>query len=145
MQSVAETCRCEKGFSTALKPTALDENGVLREIITDVIEQSCGQCQDYGKTQLRIVGENNPESEVSFPVTASSVRVSEFRKYIAVIQVPGMLVIKRRNDNPGMYQKVLKSSVFDNWPIFVFALLTMILAGMIIWILVSFDSCLETF
>ena len=141
MQFLAETCRCEKRFSTALKPSALDKDGALIKIITDVIEESCGECEEYGKTQLVTVKsseQDDNEPELSFPVTVGSVRGSQFSKYLAVIQVPGMLVIKRREQIPGVYQKVVTSSVFDNWPIFVFAFVTMMLAGIIIWILVRF-------
>ncbi|KAL9950402.1 hypothetical protein ACROYT_G042890 [Oculina patagonica] len=136
-----ETCRCEKEVTTALQLSSLDKDGALTRIISNVIKETCKYCEEHGETELVIeylTGNGDKEPELSFPVTATSVRGSQYSKYLPVIQVPGMLVIKRREtEEPGVYQKVVTSSIFDNWPIFVFAILTMMLAGIVIWILDS--------
>jgi len=120
----------------------LDKDGVLSGIISDVIKESCGKCQEHGETELifeQSLEQGDPEPDLNFPVTASSVRGSQYSKYLPVLQVPGMLVIKRHEEvESEVYQRVVTSSIFDNWPIFVLATVTMMLAGIIIWILVCF-------
>lgn len=141
--AIVETCRCEREVKTALQASSLDKEGKLGKVISDVIKKTCGHCQEHGETELIIeyFSSENSDSEpdLSFPVTVSSVRGSQFSKYLPVIQVPGMVVIKRNSlELPGVYQRVVTASIFDSWPIFLFAILSMILAGIVIWILVSF-------
>lgn len=124
----------------------MDKDGKLTRIIRNIINESCGHCADHGYTKLIVVQPTEHidlEPELDFPVTASTVRGSPFSKYIAVITVPGMLVIKRIEEVPGVYQQVVTSSIFDNWPILAIALLTMMLSGICIWILVKI-CCLNS-
>lgn len=126
---------------TTLKPSPLDKDGKLTRIISNIINESCGHCAAHGYTVLKVVqSSGDREPDLNFPVTASTVRGSPFSKYLPVIKVPGMLVIKRIEEVPGVYQKVVTSSIFDNWPIFAIAFLTMMLAGISIWILVMLCS-----
>jgi len=139
---IAETCRCEKTVTTALTPSPLDKDGVLSGIISDVIKESCGKCQEHGETELvfeQSSEQGNTEPDLNFPVTAASVRGSQYSKYLPVLEVPGMVVIERNEGvQSEVYQKVVTSSILDNWPILVLAILTMVLAGIVIWILVCF-------
>lgn len=140
---IAETCRCEKTVTTALTPSPLDKDGVLSGIISDVIKESCGNCQEHGETELvfeQSSEQGNTEPDLNFPVTAASVRGSQYSKYLPVLEVPGMVVIERNEAGvqSEVYQKVVTSSILDNWPILVLAILTMVLAGIVIWILVCF-------
>ena len=139
---IVETCRCEKTVSTTLTPSPLDKDGVLSNIISDVIKKSCGTCQEHGDTELvfqQSSEKGDTEPDLNFPVTASSVRGSQYSKYLPVLEVPGMLVIERHEEvQSEVYQRIVTSSIFDNWPIFVLATVTMMLAGIIIWILVCF-------
>lgn len=115
---------------------------MLSGIISDVIKESCGKCQEHGETKLvfeQSSEQGDTEPDLSFPITAASVRGSQFSKYLPVLEVPGMLVIERHEEvQSAVYQRVVTSSIFDNWPIFVLATLTMMLAGIVIWILVCF-------
>lgn len=116
---------------------------MLSGIISDVIKESCGKCQEHGETELvfeQSSEQGDTEPDLNFPVTASSVRGSQYSKYLPVLEVPGMLVIERHEEfQSEVYQRVVTSSIFDNWPIFVLAILTMMLAGILIWILVCLD------
>lgn len=122
----------------ALRLSSLDKDGTLSRIISEVIKETCRYCREHGETEL-VIEHGDKEPDLSFPVTTTTVRGSQFSRYLPVIQVPGMLVIQRNEPEvPGVYQKVVTSSIFDNWPVFVFAILTMILAGKIVWILVCY-------
>ena len=62
-----------------------------------------------------------------------------YSKFVPIISVPGVVIIKRRGiDNSGLLTKVSSNSVFDAWPVFLFTLLTALLAGIVVWILVSY-------
>ena len=139
---IVETCRCEKTVTTELTPSPLDKDGVLSGIISDVIKESCGKCQEHGETELvfeQSSEQGDTDPDLNFPVTAASVRGSQYSKYLPVLQVPGMLVIERHEEAQSeVYQKVVTSSILDNWPILALATMTMVLAGIIIWILVCF-------
>lgn len=104
-----------------------------------MITKSCGQCQEHNKTVLVFSNETNEESNLRFPVTVTSPRGSDFAKFIAVLEVPGVVVIKRRDKTSyRFYDEVMTGSVFDIWPVTVVSLLTIYSAGVIIWFLVSF-------
>ena len=78
------------------------------------------------------------ESNLQFPVTRTGARGSEFSKFISVLEVPGVLVVKRQdNGSSRFYEEIMTGSVFDIWPVFVVSLLTVYSAGVLAWFLVS--------
>lgn len=63
---------------------------------------------------------------------------TEDSKFVPIISVPGAVIVRRKdNGNSGLLTKVTANSVFDTWPVFLITLLIALLAGIIIWILVS--------
>ena len=80
------------------------------------------------------------EKAVTFPVILTQAYGNTaYSKFIPVITVPGLVVVRSKaKDNSGLLTKVTANSVFDAWPVFVFTLVSALLAGIIIWILVSY-------
>ncbi len=75
---------------------------------------------------------------MSFPVIKTQAYGdTDYSKFIPVISVPGIVVIQKKSTDNGLLTKVMANSIFDSWPIIVFTLVTALLAGIIIWILVS--------
>jgi len=81
------------------------------------------------------------ESNVRFPVEVTSPRGSDFSKFVAVLEVPGVLIIKRRDESTlRVSEKVMTSSVLDTWPVIAVSLLMIYFAGITLWFLVSFTN-----
>ena len=140
-KSTIETCRCPKHVSTFKRPSPLDNGGPggISEIIGNTIIESCGDCREHGgKSVLVFTSVDDGESDVRFPVEVTSPRGSDFSKFVAVLEVPGVLIIKRREGSAQrISEEVMTSSVFDTWPIVVVSLLMIYFAGVIVWFLVS--------
>ena len=139
--STVETCRCPKRLSTFKRPSSLDKGGRggISEVIGNVIIESCGDCIEHGKSELEFTSVDDGESNVRFPVEVKSPRGSEFSKFVAVLEVPGVLIIKRRDGSEHrISEEVMTSSVFDTWPVIAVSLLMIYFAGVIVWFLVSF-------
>ena len=138
----AETCRCPKYLSASKSQSSLDQGGndskSIADIIANTVTKSCGYCQEHNETVLLFSNETDEESNLQFPVTRTNSRGSEFSKFISVLEVPGVLAVKRQdNDSSRFYEEIMTGSVFDIWPIFVVSLLTVYSAGVLAWFLVS--------
>jgi len=104
-----------------------------------VIIESCGHCIEHGKSELVFTSVDDGESNVRFPVEVKSPRSSEFSKFVAVLEVPGVVIIKRRDGSEHrISEEVMTSSVFDTWPVIAVSLFMIYLTGVIVWFLVSF-------
>ena len=141
LNSTVETCRCPNRLSTFKRPSSQDKGGPggISEVIGNVIIESCGDCMEHGKSVLVFTNIDDGESNVRFPVEVKSPRGSEFSKFVAVLEVPGVLIIKRRDGSAQrISDEVMTSSVFDTWPVIAVSLLMIYFAGVIVWFLVSF-------
>lgn len=139
--STVETCRCPKNISTFKRPSSLDKGGPggISEIIGNTIIESCGYCMEHGKSVLVFTSIDDGESNVRFPVEVTSPRGSDFSKFVAVLEVPGVFIIKRRDgSSKRISEEVMTNSVFDTWPVVVVSLLMIYFAGVTVWFLVSF-------
>lgn len=138
-----ETCRCRKRLSTFKSPSFLDKGGSggISEVIGNVIIESCGYCIEHGKSVLVFTSVDDGESNVRFPVEVTSPRGSDFSKFVAVLEVPGVFIIKRRDESTlSVSEKVMTSSVLDTWPVIAVSLLMIYFAGVTLWFLVSFTN-----
>ena len=138
----AETCRCPKYLSASKSQSSLDQGGndskSIADIIANTVTKSCGYCQEHNETVLVFSNKTDEESNLQFPVTRTGARGSEFSKFISVLEVPGVLVVKRQdNGSSRFYEEIMTGSVFDIWPVFVVSLLTVYSAGVLAWFLVS--------
>lgn len=117
------------------KPSSLDDDHQsLSSIIESLVEDVCGECRAYDKTKL-VPAENN--ASLTFPVVMSHSFASTGSKFVAVIEVPGLAVVRRKTEpDPGAMEKVMGFSVFSSWPIFALSGILTILAGLVIWMLV---------
>ena len=139
---MAETCHCPKYLSTSVSPSSLDKNGPggLTQVIADAIKKTCGFCKEHGETELIFSTNDNEESSVRFPVSLTNLRARSLSKFVAVLEVPGVAVLKRRGDNSiqQYYEQVMTGSLFDTWPVIIMTVLLMYAVGVIIWFLVRY-------
>ena len=79
------------------------------------------------------------ESSLTFPVSVTTPRGSQFSKFVAILEVPAVVVIRRRNhkSSQGYYGEIITGSFLDKWSFFTVCLLAMYAAGVILWFLVS--------
>ena len=135
------TCICPQYFSVTARPSPLDNGGSrgLTELIAGNIKKSCGFCKEYGETVLNFSKSDEGESSLTFPVSVTTPRGSEFSKFVAILEVPGVVVIRRRNhkSSQGYYEEVITGSFLDKWSFFTVCLLAMYASGVILWFLVS--------
>ena len=136
------TCVCPQYFSVTARPSPLDNGGSrgLTEFIAGNIKKSCGFCKEYGETVLNFSKNNEGESSLTFPVSVTTPRGSKFSKFVAILEVPGVVVIRRRNQaksSQGYYEEIITGSFLDKWSFFTVCLLAMYAAGVILWFLVS--------
>ena len=99
---------------------------------------TCGRCSKHSNTKL-ISGNTTQEDQVSFPVTKTQAfGDTAYSKFIPVLSVPGFVVIEKKSGAAsGLLTRVMANSILSFWPVFVIAFVTALLAGIIIWILVS--------
>lgn len=144
----SETCRCTEHLSVSLVQSPLDssEFNSLASVITDLLTTTCGTCEEHNDTKL-VSTDSALEEQISFPVTKTQAfGDTDYSKFIPVISVPGIVVIeKKKGTDSGLLTKVVANSIFHSWPIFVLTMVTALLAGIIIWILVSYCGLILTF
>lgn len=117
--------------------------GGISDVIANVITKSCGVCLAHGKTELVFTSVDDGESTLRFPVGVTSIRSSDFSKFVVVLEVPGVVIIKRRDKSTQRYyEEVMTGSILDTWPVITISLLIIYLAGVIVWYLVSFTNCM---
>lgn len=104
--------------------------------MSDLLIESCGRCEEYNKTKLVYSNESQSE-EFVFPVTKTSYGHSAYSQFIPVIQVPGVVVVTRKGDLSMILTEAASDSVLQSWPIPVVTILMAMLAGIIMWFLVS--------
>ena len=136
-----ETCRCTEHLSVTLVQSPLDSSGFtsLASVITDLLTTTCGTCDEHNDTKLVSAEfESVVEEKISFPVTKTQAfGDTAYSKFIPVINVPGIVIIGKKGTDRGLLTKVMASSIFHSWPVFFLTMVTALLAGIIIWILVS--------
>ncbi|XP_078352738.1 uncharacterized protein LOC144637533 isoform X2 [Oculina patagonica] len=134
----AETCRCPKYFTSFKSPSSLDDGGPggISDVIANVIIKSCGDCLTHGKTELLFTTVDDGESNLRFPIGVTSIRGSDYSKFVVVLEVPGVMILKRRDKSTQrFYEEVMTGSLLDTWPVISITLLIMYLAGVIVWFL----------
>jgi len=125
----------------------LDSSGLtsLAGVITDLLTTTCGACDEHNVTKL-VSADSVAEEKISFPVIKTQAfGDTEYSKFIPVINVPGIVVIGKKGTDRGLLTKVMASSIFHSWPVFLLTMVTALLAGIIIWILVSCPGLILTF
>lgn len=139
-----ETCPCEENITVPASvlstpdPTA-NSNVVaneLQKVISDLVIESCGYCEQHGKTKLVHDNDSNSQ-EIIFPVTKTSYGHSAYSKFIPVIQVPGVVVITRQQELGKILTEVASGSILQAWPIIIITFTMAVLAGITMWFLVS--------
>ena len=123
------------------------------------MKKVCGICPSHGHTDIgfdekhlwsrkrRPIPDNFTTDKIDlvFPVGQFQGEKSfEGYKYIPIVEVPGFVLIKTTNSKP-IYVRAVMSSLLDCWPYFALNISTMVLAGIVIWVLVGYHVFALTF
>lgn len=112
--------------------------------MSDLVRDTCGYCEEYRNhttSLIPLASNKSLEEPVAFPVTLTQpYGDTAYSKFIPVVSVPGMIVVRRKSNiyNSQFLTKVTANSVFDAWPVIVITLVMTLLAGIVMWILVSY-------
>ena len=104
-------------------------------MISNLLIDTCGDCEEYNKTKL-VYSNESQSDEFVFPVSKTSYGFSAYSKFIPVIHVPGVVVLKRKGGLSMILTEAASDSVLQSWPIPVVTILMAMLAGIIMWFLV---------
>lgn len=137
---LTETCTCAEYITVPSRPNVPDSEldsitSGLTKVISKLLIDSCGECEEYNKTKL-VYSNESQSDEFVFPVTKTSYGLSAYSKFIPVIQVPGVVVVTRNGDLSDILSEAASESVLQSWPIPVLTILIAMLAGIIMWFLV---------
>ncbi|XP_029188923.2 uncharacterized protein LOC114956073 isoform X1 [Acropora millepora] len=138
---IAETCRCPKYLPSATRPSPLEREGKsgIASVIADVVKKTCGTCREHGQTEL--IPSNTSDigdlSGVQFPVALTSLPGESSFTFVPVLNVPGLVVLKRRGDKAAQkfYERVITDSVMGAWPVLAASVLMFYNMGAIVWFL----------
>jgi len=81
--------------------------------------------------------ENPPEADFWFPYAANAHGFKEMNmEYFPLIRVPGFVWITKQK-SPGVYARTLAWSVFQCWPLVAINVCMALVAGIMMWYMVS--------
>ncbi|KAL9960826.1 hypothetical protein ACROYT_G034331 [Oculina patagonica] len=157
-----ETCRCPKilytnywSNSPYLKVNDEDNTleGVLSNIVTDMVHYACGICPAHGdtfidvatngkekpsvkKSVLEVLSDMDDVPQISFPIYGNRYiekYMGEYA-YINLVESPGVAFIAAKRP-PGKAADNMISALYDCFPLFVLSACMAFISGFIIWIL----------
>ena len=157
-----ETCSCPLLVTATFRfqpPYVIKRDGSLRGIIPDLIRQMtsscCAPCFENRTTQIDFErdghGNTSPKSTLrdflasidhattfAFPVYGSLDQTHYYSSYgyVPGVRSPGMLLIVKKK-SPGDLVTAVIGSIFGIWPILVVSVALALIAGVIVWMLVS--------
>ncbi|XP_078343113.1 uncharacterized protein LOC144628876 isoform X2 [Oculina patagonica] len=157
-----ETCRCPEilytnywSNSPYLKVNDEDNTleGVLSNIVTDMVHYACGICPAHGDTFIDVAtnGKEKPSAkksvlevlrdmddvpQISFPIYGNQYieRYMGEYAYINLVESPGVAFIAAKRP-PGKAADNMMSALFDCLPLLMLSLCMAFISGFIIWIL----------
>lgn len=167
---VAETCKCKKVIYTNYynNPPYVQNSGntqgvpggIFPAILKDLIPETCGTCDQItsnhsteidfsqnGKNQFakkrnvdRVLDDIDDFTQLSFQITSiADITGSNDFVFVGVIKYPGAIFLVRKPSTSEHVEKLV-GEVFKVLPVLFIDFLMIILAGLIIWALVSYFS-----
>ena len=163
--SSTETCICPKFFKTdwfAYQPYSaqiwngqMKFGGILPEIISEMVQASCGICLESTETKVLFnesaVGLNkinrkdrrildaalNRSFHIVFPVSMDYERKwYRGHRYVPLLEIPGFVLLTAKKSSLANTRMVV-SSTFNCLPVLALFVVLMFLSGIIVWFLVS--------
>ena len=121
--------------------------GIIPEILARMVRNSCGTCRGYKTWDIsytinatKSITEPDIRNKVDFrfPVrmAVGKTKYRGIHTYVPLITVPGVALMTRKK-TPSAYARDLGRSLFECWPIFAVSFAMAILAGIVIWFVVS--------
>ena len=155
-----ETCRCPKVLYSNYRlyePYVMKRGNMIDGIFSPVpnmIKWACGHCEQ-STTSLNLANNGKGKRasktsvvsflediddlpQISFPVAGNN-HIVTYRKdfaYIHFVDSPGLILVTIL-DPPGVSSQFLFSAVFACYPMFLISVCMMIVAGFVVWALVS--------
>lgn len=135
-----ETCNCPETLQVVAHPSSFDANGrpTLKKMMEELVVEACGECHTHENKKTRLISGLEDDCDLKFPIVQSgdSAQEATGTKFVAVLDVPGLVVLRRKVETElGFYEKVMASSVVNSWPICaIFGVMTLA-AALQIWLL----------
>ena len=169
---VAETCKCERNLYTnffmvepyIFLPSTSERNitGVFPDILKNLLFETCGVCNgiatnystnvnfmNNGKGAFsrkrnidRVLDDIDQFTQVSFPLTSAPKENSLESVFVPIMKYPGGIYIVKKPDVE-VQVKLMAVELLRVLPILFMDFLFIMLAGMIIWALVSISTPLS--
>lgn len=135
--------------------TKVNMSGMIPQLLNNLVMECCGTCEAHGMSYVDFVfnGQKQPayqhnendvveriddSNDLSFPVYGWKWQdtYAERYRYIPLVESPGFAFLLRKPDTDSPLKAVLKS-IFETWPYLLIVNLMALIAGIIIWFLVS--------
>ena len=133
--SHSETCRCQRTIFINHKPSGLlPTANLLQDLLLDV----CGTCEAFERPNIQF--STTRSSDFTFPVAQSRgapASNGDGGRFLPIIDVPGIALVRKRPAVPQSYAFVVQESLADSWPVFALSSVMAVLAGIVMWVLVS--------
>lgn len=76
-------------------------------------------------------------AHISFPLSRRNKELKYQGTYMPLLYIPGLLIMSKNESSVEKYARVVAGSIYDIWPVIVINMVLTLLAGTIIWLLVS--------
>ena len=109
-------------------------------ITTDVMYANNGKSNGTAQKRslLEVTADMSSPTHLSFPIRVSvdKFRNSQDQSFIPVVTDVSGIAYLTKKKSADVYAKLVGSSVFKCWPLFVMVVVLNVLAGLVIWVLV---------
>lgn len=131
--------------------------GIFGPVIKDMILTACGECPNgHGRSVLHfsangkgkpakkqsqydVINDIDDVTDVSFPVRGfvGDTTFLKYYSYVSLIESPGTAFLTVRKDESTSRDSALYNSLNDCWPVVILSFSMSLLAGILVWLLVS--------
>ena len=150
----SETCNCLEDFymnwCSYMPYTNTSDSGIFPPLVRDTILGVCGNCSEFGQPKIYfetdITGASaqkdglvqvkhsiSEHSQFNFPLIGRK----DSNRFVPVIDTPGSVFITKKPSLTMVVEYMFLDTIFGTLPLLGFAVITAVLAGIVMWCLVS--------